>query len=943
MFTALRRTTPGASRPPVWRGGIWMSVIAWGSLAVFAILSVGPPLVGVGTFLGTDLLQNAAPWQSALGPTRPAFNALVGDTVDTVVPQTWAIVEMLRAGTSPAWNPWVGGGAELGGLPNSGLYSPLSAAWWVFPLSVAPGVTKLLEIATVTIGMSLFLRRLRLPDPTWALASLVFVSSGFMVSWTNWQHTRVAAVIPLLFWALDRAAVRRRLVDAVPVAIVVGVMLLGGFPAVTAYALYAGAAWAIFRAITTGRSVVGVLGAGAVCAAGVVLGVALCAWTMVPFAVNATSVLDFSVRAQTSTDSLHLMDLVSAFVPEIIGDVAIPTAYGSGSPIERLSYVGIVAMLLIAARFLLRRSSVALPGARFQIIALAVCVVLVYVGGPALAAAQELPVFSNNPIGRLRVMVGFFSATLAAAGFASLISAARPPCDVLELPAARDALDGRQLTLRILTALAILGLMASLTATAMDEVPAWAEGRIIEGIWTTAGIGAAGLALVLLGRFARPSVVRAAAVGLLPILVLIPALDLVDHWWGWSEESTLYPATETTDYLAQHLGEQRFANTDAVLLPGANTMYGLRSVGGHAYQTAEWRDLLRAVDPNAMISPTYSTFLSSIAAINIASPVLDRLGVSYMLFDPNAPAPGVFQGVDRSPETVELGEEPVRSTVRTGPVRTIGFAIDGDASIDAGTELTADIVDEASGDVLASTTTWYRSLAGERNVTLPGESISAETAWHAEIRLSSGSAQVFASVDDPAAAAVALTLPDDDGARIVQTGEATIIERSSALSRVRWADSAVVETDPERRLELLADGAIPATSVLLERNEDVETSDQIPEGEESSATVDLAATENDPAAVSARTMSDRAGWLVIDDSLRRPGWSATIDGEPAALVPAEHAGAAVRIPAGSHDVRVQYTVPGLETGVRVSLVALGVAVLIMAAELLFARKHRRRR
>ncbi|MBF4514380.1 hypothetical protein ITJ66_17980 [Plantibacter sp. VKM Ac-2885] len=943
MFTALRRTTPRASRPLPWPGGIWISIVAWAALVTFALLSVGPPLLGMGTFLGTDLLQNAAPWQSALGPTRPVVNALVGDTVDTVVPQTWAIVDMLRAGTSPAWNPWVGGGTELGGLPNSGLYSPLSVAWWVLPLSAAPGVTKLLEIVAVTIGMSLFLRRLRLPDPAWALASLVFVSSGFMVSWTNWQHTRVAAVIPLLFWALDRAAVRRRLVDVVPVAIVVGVMLLGGFPAVTAYALYAGAVWVVFRAITTGRSFGRVVGAGAVCAAGVVLGVALCAWTMVPFAINATSVLDFSVRAQSSTDSLQLIDLVSAFVPEIIGDVSIPTAYGSGSPIERLSYVGIVAMLLIASRFLLRRSSVAMPGARFQIIALAVCVVLVYIGGPALAAAQELPVFSNNPIGRLRVLVGFFSATLAAAGFAALIAEARPPRDVLELPAARGALDGRQLTLRILTALAILGLMASLTATAMDEVPAWAEGGIIAAIWTTAGFGAAGLALILLGRFAKPSVVRAAAVGLLPLLVLIPALDLVDHWWGWSDESTLYPATETTDYLAQHLGEQRFANTDAVLLPGANTIYGLRSVGGHAYQTAQWQDLLREVDPNTMISPTYSTFLSSIAAINIASPVLDRLGVSYMLFDPNAPAPGVFQGVDRSSETVELGDGPVRSTVRTGPVRTIGFAIDGDASIGDGAELTADIVDEVSGDVLASTTTWYRSLSGERNVTLAGEPIPAGTAWHAEIRLSSGSAQVFAAVDDPAAAAVALTLPAEDGARIVQTGEATIIERTNALPRVRWADSAIVETDADRRLSLLAEGAIPPTTVLLERDEDLETAVPAEEDVGSSATVDLAPTEDDPAAVSARTTSDRAGWLVIDDSLRRPGWSATIDGEPAALVPAEHAGAAVRVPAGTHDVRVQYTVPGLETGTLVSLAALGVTVLLIAAELLIARRHQRRR
>ncbi len=71
-----------------------------------------------------------------------------------------------------------------------------------------------------------------------------------------------------------------------------------------------------------------------------------------------------------------------------------------------------------------------------------------------------------------------------------------------------------------------------------------------------------------------------------------------------------------------------------------------------------------------------------------------------------------------------------------------------------------------------------------------------------------------------------------------------------------------------------------------------------------------------------------------------PGWSATVDGEPATVRQADLGFMAVDVPAGSHQVQLTYTTPYLQLGA--AFTALGL-VLATAAALVEARFRRRRR
>ena len=74
-----------------------------------------------------------------------------------------------------------------------------------------------------------------------------------------------------------------------------------------------------------------------------------------------------------------------------------------------------------------------------------------------------------------------------------------------------------------------------------------------------------------------------------------------------------------------------------------------------------------------------------------------------------------------------------------------------------------------------------------------------------------------------------------------------------------------------------------------------------------------------------RVDAPRAGLLVCSES-NMSGWSATIDGRPAPILPANYAFRAVEIPAGSHTIRFVYRAPGWSAGLAISIAALLLAI-----------------
>ncbi|GAA1890897.1 YfhO family protein [Asanoa iriomotensis] len=946
----------------------WPDRVALAAVVLFALVGIGTPLLGLTTFAQTDLLVSKNPYSSAGLATGHVENKIANDIVASGLPNTQLFADELKQGRLTAWNPYVGGGGALGAVPNWATLSPLTLPWYVLPAELAPAYVKLLEILVAAGGTYLFLRRLNLGRASALLGGLAFTASGFMISWTNWPQTRVAAFIPLVFWAAERLATDRRVRDGALLAAALAAMLFGGFPALTGYTILTAGGYLVVRATARGRPVAPIL-AGA---AALVGAVAITAIQLVPF-LTAMSHAKLTNRAQTGADHLDPAGLVTSWAPWSLGHANEFALLGDDNVVEAFAYVGAAALVL----FLL---AVALPGpARaflprgvwsYLVSATAAWLVLLYAGGPPLTALQKLPaLFADNFVGRARGVLGFLIATLVAIGFEVALRGWTAPhgrsrrwavgvsaAGLLALglttfagwravTAPDSTASPRQFALQCLAGLTIAAL-AAFTVFLISPP----RGRAAPGRWAlTVGVltltmlagwfvvsGSGGMvgsrrfaiqcvAVLVIGGLAAVAVFvmsrrRELVAAVLPLLVLGQALVTVYGYWPRVDRDSWYAQTDVHRYLAANLGHERFAAADGGMYAGADSAAKLRSLTGETFFEQRFAQTVQGL-PGELFGSTLLRLPPTPELVR--SPVLDRLAVRYFVtapwdkpFGPEAVAKG-----DGSTVTVEPGRSwsvPLR--VR-GPIRGIGLI--PPTGIRAATRIEVSVRDARGGAELAK-----GSRVGPKGgkgtpayVVVDGENIPAGTRLTALITVS-GAPLVAAG--DGGRPAVSTVLAADDGLAVAYTGSSVVWDRTTALPRFRWASAVHADSDAESRVSVLATGALPPDEVVLDGAPPV-----APTGEPATITVTGDGTDDLAARVDARG----AGYLVVADALQH-GWVATVDGQPAALLPADNGLVAVAVPEGTHTVRLAYRMPMHNAGAWVS----GAATIALAGLLIRRRR-----
>ena len=886
--------------------------ISVGAAVVISIGILAPSLVGARVFHATDLLERYAPWSETQPDGVKVTNPLVSDTVDG--PTRFTIRDRAAGGELlPLWEGRILGGVELGSIPNSSLMSPLNLPYRVLPPWYAPALVKLLELAAA-IGFSyLYLRRITLGATAAALGGLIYAFSGFQVAWTNWSQAHIGALIPGLFWGVEYAIDKRTPIAALPAAGVVAVMWLEGFPAVTGFAMAFAAVYTLVRIVDFGAMGQAVRRGGIVLG-GVLLGTALVAFQLVPFAFWLAG-RDLATRVQNPGWTLARRTLATLAIPDAFGNPvdglyygpADYLIYGPVNWVENQAFIGIAALGLIAvaaiygARVLTGRRLAFLWGST------GVCVLLIYFGGPLLSLFQRFPLFGLNHIGRLRSVLLFLLAVLAAVGAEAILRG---------LPLKSSRRDQTLLVVAVVTIATIvaLGLVKAGEMAAAAGATDYFRDQLAVAAVVALVVGA--ILFAAHGRWAG------AAFAVLPLVVAFEIVSFAGPWWPQIPEEQFYPATNTHSFLEENLDGERIAPTNQTLLPSTNLLYDFRSVSGHAFHTGPWADLLRAVDPQAFrLSPTYSS-LAHDAAI-VSSPVLDRLGVRFVVADPRRPVFG-SRGA--------LGPVSGTRTVTDGAVIREGW-IDRTRGIELS-------LTEAYQPTQGAGVITVKLLGGDGSVLTSSERrlVRFHRAGPLQVAVVDPGNEAVAGVEIGYSGDAALTLGTiaggsivtgvvaaDDALRIVHADGAVVYERPHALPRIRWAADAFVITDPGQRIEALRLG-LPDETVVLSAP-----------GPEATGEASLDVVEDDGGdRIEVRVAAASPGYLVIADSLTT-GWRATVDGAEASIVAADHAGAAVHVPPGEHTVVLSVAPEGWTLGWVVTIVAL---VTVIAMVVLAVRSNR---
>jgi hypothetical protein len=156
-------------------------------------------------------------------------------------------------------------------------------------------------------------------------------------------------------------------------------------------------------------------------------------------------------------------------------------------------------------------------------------------------------------------------------------------------------------------------------------------------------------------------------------------------------------------------------------------------------------------------------------------------------------------------------------------------------------------------------------------------------------------------------------------------------ERRPAVGGARLFGSARYEVPDEEALALLGEGR----SLLLfpEHVADAPS----PSGTAASGGSASVVPGNDPNRLEVTVRAPQPAWLFLSEKFY-PGWTATVDGEPAPIHRANVAFRAVAVPAGEHTVAMEYEPASVRVGLAVSLAALA-GVLVALVRGLRARRR----
>lgn len=173
--------------------------------AVWLIFSYPYFLLEKVPFPSGYLVNFFAPWNAVSDFAGPFKNGAMPDVITQIYPWKSLVINSLKQGVIPLWNPYSFSGTPLLANYQSAVFTPLNVLYFTLPFIDAWSLSVLFQPLLAGLFTYLYVRTLKLNEFSSLASSFAFMFCGFITTWMSYQTLGFAILfLPLALFSIEK-------------------------------------------------------------------------------------------------------------------------------------------------------------------------------------------------------------------------------------------------------------------------------------------------------------------------------------------------------------------------------------------------------------------------------------------------------------------------------------------------------------------------------------------------------------------------------------------------------------------------------------------------------------------------------------------------------------------------------------------------------------------
>jgi hypothetical protein len=598
-------------------------------ILIFVVLLFFSPVFLKGYVVFPDLLNYYEPWNDYTQDLTFRFSHLKSDFVDALVPKLNLVKSDLKNGEIPLWSDVIDLGKPLIQTSLEYILMPIYIFVWILPIDIGFTLAIIFKALIGALGMYFLLVDLNVRRWIAVAVGIVYVFSGFNLSWFLGNASIVGQLAPWSFFLLNKVYSATTIKSVwkylVGLTFVYFFQIISGFVAGAGYIIYFSAFYVlglfvidVFKSTKFSSEIKWYDGirTGMLVLVSIIVAVGLACIKLLPN-LEWINFINVGYRNAYSTSSLSLSNLYQLLFPNYNGNPVFFNWFLGSNWNETSSYVTIILLLVspigVFEAIKERNKKVLLLG-----ILAGLSFMIVWNIGPFLKIISKLPVFNSSSSTRLLLVFDLFVCILGAFGLESILSRKLKLLPIL---------------LSALGFLFVLGVVFN-SIINLDRLNFTSINLYDPKIFRIISTLPALFILFVFGHFVylwnKKRVSEKFFTIVISILLVVDIFHFTFRQIPMVPKEYFFPETQITKFLEENQGEGRSLVFDGMfMISGSQLFYRINSVVTHNLHRPEERELVSKVSENAWATKTAP--MMSAKKTDFDSPILDFYGVKYLV------------------------------------------------------------------------------------------------------------------------------------------------------------------------------------------------------------------------------------------------------------------------------------------------------------------------